>query len=199
MNTIPYKFFSVRVIFLFVCLFVLGLHLWPMEVSRQGVKLEPQLLAYTTATAMPDPQIRAVSSTYTTTHGNTRSLTHWARPGIKLASLGMLVRFVSAEPWREPLRVLLNTHTYLPFNSIIPFCCIHLLLLGKIVHRPFCLALKHCFFVCDECLCSTLVLIFWVVNIMKQLNKYLIPPGLMEMVVFQSSFCSFNKVGLDWW
>jgi len=28
---------------------------WPMEVSRQGVKLELQLWAYTTAMAMPDP------------------------------------------------------------------------------------------------------------------------------------------------
>ena len=30
-------------------------HLWHMEVPRLGAKLELQLLAYTTATAMPDP------------------------------------------------------------------------------------------------------------------------------------------------
>ena len=32
----------------------LGLHPWHMEVPRLGVKLELQLLAYTTATATPD-------------------------------------------------------------------------------------------------------------------------------------------------
>ena len=36
-------------------LFFLGLHLWHMEVPRLGVELGPQLPAYTTATAMPDP------------------------------------------------------------------------------------------------------------------------------------------------
>ena len=36
----------------FVCF--LGPHLWHMEVPRLGVKSELQLLAYTTATAMPD-------------------------------------------------------------------------------------------------------------------------------------------------
>ena len=41
--------------------------------------------------------------TYTRAHGNTRSLTHWVMPGIKPASLWILVRFVSAEPWQELL------------------------------------------------------------------------------------------------
>ena len=35
-------------------LFFLGLHLWHMEVPGLGVKSELQLLAYITATAMPD-------------------------------------------------------------------------------------------------------------------------------------------------
>ena len=34
---------------------LLGLHPWHMEVPRLGVELELKLLAYTTATAMPDP------------------------------------------------------------------------------------------------------------------------------------------------
>ena len=38
-----------------------------MEVPRLGVKLEPQLPAYATATATPD---RAAFATYTTAHGN---------------------------------------------------------------------------------------------------------------------------------
>ena len=45
----------------------------------------------------PEPQQRwmwASSVTYTTAHGNTRSLTHWARPGIEPATLRFLVRFV---------------------------------------------------------------------------------------------------------
>ena len=49
----------------------------------------------------PQLWIRAMSATYTTTHGNTRSLTHWARPRIKLSSSQMLVTFVSNEPRQE--------------------------------------------------------------------------------------------------
>ena len=40
-------------------------------------------------------QIWAVSAAYTTDHGNTRSSTHWARPGIEPSSSWMLVRFVN--------------------------------------------------------------------------------------------------------
>ena len=52
----------------------------------------------------PQPQqcgIRVASAGYTTAHGNARSLTHWARPGIKPSPSWMLVRFISAEPWQE--------------------------------------------------------------------------------------------------
>ena len=35
----------------------LGHHLWHTELPRIGVKLELQLLAYTTATATPDPSL----------------------------------------------------------------------------------------------------------------------------------------------
>ena len=50
---------------------------------------------------LPQHQIQATSSTYPTAHGSTRSLTHWARPGMEPASSWMLVRFVTTEPWRE--------------------------------------------------------------------------------------------------
>ena len=51
---------------------------------------------------MPQPhQIRAVSVTYTTAHGNIGPLTCWARPGIEPASSWILVRFISAGPWWE--------------------------------------------------------------------------------------------------
>ena len=49
---------------------------------------------------MPEPQqlgIWAVSATYTTAHGNARSFTHWARPGIEPATSWFLVGFVN--PW----------------------------------------------------------------------------------------------------
>ena len=46
----------------------------------------------------PEPQqlgIQASSATYTTAHGNARSLTHWARPGIELVTSWFLVGFVN--------------------------------------------------------------------------------------------------------
>ena len=43
------------------------------EVPRLGVEWELQLPAYTTATAVPN---ESVSVTYTTAHGNAKSLTH---------------------------------------------------------------------------------------------------------------------------
>ena len=57
--------------FLFLCF--LGLHLRHMEVSRLGVELELQQLAYITVTAT---RIQAVSATYTPAHGNAGYLTH---------------------------------------------------------------------------------------------------------------------------
>ena len=40
--------------FFFFFFVILGLHPWPMEAPRLGVKLELQLPAYATATATPD-------------------------------------------------------------------------------------------------------------------------------------------------
>ena len=45
--------------------------------------------------------IQAASVAHTTAHSNGRSLTHWARPGLKPASSWILVTFVTAEPWWE--------------------------------------------------------------------------------------------------
>ena len=42
-------------------------------------------------------------------HSNAGSLTHWVRPGFKPASSWILVRFVSAEPWRELLILWVKT------------------------------------------------------------------------------------------
>ena len=67
----------------------LGAHLRHTEVPSLGVESELQLLAYTTATATPDPSIA---------HGNAGSLTHRVRPGIEPESSWILVRFVIIEP-----------------------------------------------------------------------------------------------------
>ena len=53
----------------YLFIWFLGLHLRHMQVPRLGVKLELQLPAYTTATAMWD-------LTYTRAQGNARSLIH---------------------------------------------------------------------------------------------------------------------------
>ena len=74
--------------FFFFCLF--GPHSLHMRLPGSGSK------QYCSCWYTPEPQqhrTRAMSATYTTVHGNARSLTHWARPGIKLVSSWMLVRF----------------------------------------------------------------------------------------------------------
>ena len=69
-----------------------------MDIPKLGVKSELQLPATTTATAILDS---SPSSTYTAAQGNAGSLTHWARPGIELTSLWILVGFISAASPRE--------------------------------------------------------------------------------------------------
>ena len=64
--------------------FFLVLHLWHVEVPGLGVQLELQLPVYATATAMP---YMSTSATYTTAHGNARSLTHQVGPGIEPEAL----------------------------------------------------------------------------------------------------------------
>ena len=54
-----------------------------MEVPRQRVEMELDLLPYTTTTATPDPS--HVFDLHTA-HGNTGSLTYRVRPGIEPAS-----------------------------------------------------------------------------------------------------------------
>ena len=69
---------------LFLVLFLFLLHLQHMEVPGLGIKSKLQLRP------TPQPQqhwIRAVSANYAAGCGNTRSLTHWVRPGIKHESL----------------------------------------------------------------------------------------------------------------
>ena len=70
-----------------------------MEVPRLGVELELQLLVYTTATAMQDPH--RVCDLHHSSQQR-RIPNPLSRPGIEPASSWILVRFISAEPQREP-------------------------------------------------------------------------------------------------
>ena len=92
-----------------VCVYFLGPHLHHMEGPRLGVKLDLQLLAYTTATAPLDP--RRISD-LCHSHSNARSLAHWVRLGIEPTSSWILVWFVTTEPQWE----LLSLKTFLTFS-----------------------------------------------------------------------------------
>ena len=70
--------------------FFLGPHQQHMEIAKLGVELELQLQAYTTALS------------------NTRSLTHWAGPGVKPTSSWILVGFFTAEPQWEFLNTFIR-------------------------------------------------------------------------------------------
>ena len=83
----------------------LGPHPQHMEVPRLGVESELWLLAYATATALPD-----LSCTCDLHHSSRqcRSLTHWVRPGIEPASLQIPVEFIIADPrWELPVLFIL--------------------------------------------------------------------------------------------
>ena len=77
-----------------------------MEVPRLG--LNSSCSCWSTQ-QLQHCQTWAASATYTTAHGNARTPTQWARPGIKPVSSWMLVRFFSTEPWWElPLQLYLK-------------------------------------------------------------------------------------------
>ena len=62
-----------------------------------------------------------MSAIYTTAHGNARSLTYWAMPGIKPESSWMLVGFVTAEPGLGLLSSLLKAPDHPGFPETPPF------------------------------------------------------------------------------
>ena len=64
-----------------------------LEVPRLGVKSEPQLPVYTTATATWDPS--HICDLHRRAHGNAGSLTHWGRPEFEPTSSWILVRLVN--------------------------------------------------------------------------------------------------------
>ena len=83
----------------FIYLFCfLGLHPQHMEVPRLGAESDLQLLAYATATATQD--LSYICKLHHSS-SNTRSLTHWERPGIDPATSGLLAGFIFAMPQQE--------------------------------------------------------------------------------------------------
>ena len=66
--------------------------------ARLGFESNLQLQAYATTTAMPDP-----SHIWAIAQSNAESLIHWARPGVKPASLWVLVIFVSVAQYENSL------------------------------------------------------------------------------------------------
>ena len=99
----------------------LGLHLGHMEVSRLGVGLELQLPSY--PKAKQQRQIWAPFATYTTTCGNSGSLTHWVRPGIKPTSSWILVEFVTCwDSVGTPLIVILICISLMVSDVLIGHC-----------------------------------------------------------------------------
>ena len=94
MKALSYPIVTIFAFFFFFFWFLLfraapqGIWRFPGQGSNQSFSCQP----------MPQPQqrrIQAVSATYTTAHGNARSLTHWARPGIIPATSWFLVRFIN--------------------------------------------------------------------------------------------------------
>ena len=89
------QFFLLVMIYLLLILalsflfFILGLHLWHIEVPRLWVELQLPI---------PQPQqhqIPATSEAYTAACGSTGYLTHWSRPGIEPTSSWILAGFLT--------------------------------------------------------------------------------------------------------
>ena len=85
--------------FLFFPDFFLGLHHWPMEVTRLGVELELQLPVYTTATVTPDPKHICGPCHSLRQHC---ILTHQERPGIEPISSQTVCQLSHNENSKNP-------------------------------------------------------------------------------------------------
>ena len=66
-------------------------------------------------------QIWATPVTCTTAHGNAKSLTHWARPGIKHSISLFLVGFVSASPRQELWKWIFDMLCFCNWRVTEPF------------------------------------------------------------------------------
>ena len=96
------SFFLFFVLFCFVlfCLFFRAAPV-PCRISKAGGQIGAAAAGLCQSHSNVGSRPR--SATFTTAHGNAGSLIHRARPGIKPASLWIVVRFISAVPQRELL------------------------------------------------------------------------------------------------
>ena len=121
----PYRFLSFSLSPFFLALFLSFL---AAPAAYGGSQTRGRIGA--TAASLPELQqcrIWAMSSTYTTAHGNSGSPAHWARPGIKPASSLILVRFITTEPQGE-LQVQISKLVVIyfqPFKGVISLCGFH--------------------------------------------------------------------------
>ena len=96
--------FGNRLIF-FLCLFRAMPVAYGVSQARGPIGAAAAGLHYSSQ-PQPQPQprrIRDTSATYTTAHGNAKSLTHRGRLGMEPVSSWIIVRFISAEPqWELP-------------------------------------------------------------------------------------------------
>ena len=67
-------------------------------------------------------RIGAVAAGLHHSHSNVRSLTHRARPGIEPESSWIPVRFISTEPQRELLDIILNGNIIYTFENVCIKC-----------------------------------------------------------------------------
>ena len=103
--------FSLHVFCFFVFFCFLGPHPWQYRGSQDRGRI--RATAASLLHSRSNLVIWAKPAAYTTAHGNTGSLTHWARPGIEPA--WFLVGFVSNAPRRELLFVFYLSVFYLSF------------------------------------------------------------------------------------
>ena len=109
----PSAIYELELCFLFVSLLFLEPYLRPMEIPRLGVESNQSYSCQLT----PQPQQQemwASSATYTTAHGNTRSLTNWVKPGIESVHTWILVGFVNHwSTWGTPRSIAALLHQHL--------------------------------------------------------------------------------------
>ena len=137
----------------------LGPHPWHMEFPGQGSNQS------SSCWPTPEPQkfgIQATSATYTTAQGYARSLTHWARPGIKPTNSGFLVLFVNH--WAMTETPILGILKLFKFSKIV-----------NMKSRPiqiFEVVLNFIKYIFGNCLIDNKLKCFWLWKVSRPSKEY---------------------------